>query len=216
MYACGSTTGAGAAIGAAAGAAPPHELQPEGAHESQLTTASQQLLLLHLKILASKPRFPSLLPQPLSQDGAPQGSQAAISAPQLGAAPQPEAQPAISAPQLGPAPHAGAPHGSQDSAPQLGAQADLQECLLFKAQSLALSAERIGLRGAQHELHELQDAISAPQLGAAPQPDPQGAAISAPQLGPAPQPDPQGAAISAPQDGSQTDVSQHELDAPQP
>ena len=76
------------------------------------------------------------------------------------------------------------------------------------------------MRGAQHELPELHDAISAPQLGAAPQPDlqpdPHGAAISAPQLGPAPQPDPQGAAISAPQDGSQTDVSQQELDAPQP
>jgi len=100
----------------------------------------------------------------------------------------------------------------------------LQESLLFKPQSLALRAERIGLRGPQHELStpqlgaEPHEAISAPQLGAqlgAAQPDPHGAAISAPQLGPAPQPDPHGA-ISAPQDGSATDVSQHELEAPQP
>jgi hypothetical protein len=82
----------------------------------------------------------------------------------------------------------------------------------------------MGRRGAQHELASPQpephEAISAPQLGpqlgAAPQPDPHGAAISAPQLGPAPQPDPHGAAISAPQDGSETDVSQQELEAPQP
>jgi len=160
-------------------------------------------------------------PHPLSQDGAPQGSQAAISAPQLGpqlgAGSQPEPHgAAISAPQLGP--HA-------VSAPQLGAQADLQESLFFRPHSFALRAERMGRRGAQHELSpqlgaEPHEAISAPQLGAqlgaAPQPDPHGAAISAPQLGPAPQPDPHGAAISAPQDGSHTDVSQQELDAPHP
>ncbi len=176
---------------------------------------------MHLKILASKPPCLRFMPHPLSQDGAPQGSQAAISAPQLGAAPQPDPQGAISAPQLGPAPHAGAPQGLQAvSAPQLGAQADLQESLLFRPQSLALRAERIGLRGPQHELstpqlgapHGSQEAISAPQLG----PQLGAAAQLGAQLGAAPQPDPQGAAISAPHDGSATDVSQQELEAPQP
>ena len=203
--------------------APPQELHPLGAdpHESQFVAASQLELrpLLHLKILASKPRLPFFRPHPLSQDGAPQGSQAAISAPQLG----PQLGPygaAISAPQLGPA-----LYGSHAvCAPQLGAQADLLDSLLFNPQSLALRPERIGLRGPQHELStpqlgaEPHEAISAPQLGAklgAAQPDPYGAAISAPQLGPTPQPDPHGA-ISAPQDGSATDVSQHELEAPQP
>jgi hypothetical protein len=243
MYACGSTTGAGVAAGEAIGAetaVPPHELQPEAtgdAQESQADGASQQLLFLHEKILASRPRLPNFDPQPhpLSQDGAAaQGSHAAISAPQLGpqlgaAQPEPHGA-AISAPQLGPADA----HGSQEaiSAPQLGAQADLQASLPFMPQSLPFkprSAERIGVRGAQQELstpqlgaaeaHGSHEAISAPQLGpqlGAAHPDPHGAAISAPQVGPAPQPDPQGAAISAPQLGSQTDVSQQELEAPQP
>lgn len=221
-YACGSTTGAGAAAGAATGAAtdvPPHELQPAGAaHESQATAVSQHELFLQEKIFASRPRF--FKPRPLSQDGAPQGSQAAISAPQLGAAPHA----AISAPQLGSADA----HGSQEaiSAPQLGAHADLHANLPLSEQSFPfkpLRAERRGLRGAQHGLstpqlgvpHGSHEAISAPQLGAAPQPDPHGAAISAPHDGSAAQPDPHGA-ISAPHDGSETEVSQHELDAPQP
>ena len=96
---------------------------------------------------------------------------------------------------------------------------------------MPLRASRIGVRTLQQLVGAQAgaQAISAPQDGA--QPDPQGAAISAPQLGPAPQPDPQGAAISAPQlgphplpqgaisapqDGSQTEVSQQELEAPQP
>ena len=220
-YACGSTTGAGAAAGAATGAAtdvPPHELQPAGAaHESQATGASQHELFLQEKIFASRPRC-FFKPHPLSQDGAAQGSQAAISAPHVGAAPQPDPHGAISAPQVG------AAQGSQAaiSAPQLGAQANLP----FNPQSLPfkpLRAERRGLRGAQHGLstpqlgvpHGSHEAISAPQLGAAPQPDPHGAAISAPHDGSAAQPDPHGA-ISAPHDGSATEVSQHELDAPQP
>lgn len=233
MYACGSTTGAGAAAGADTGAdtAPPlqvlHELQPVEAvgHASQ-ALASQQLFL-HEKIFDNKPRRPSFEPQPLSQAGAAHGSQAAISAPQLGpqagaAQPDPHGA-AISAPQLG-------PHGSQEaiSAPQLGPH-EPHDSLPFKPQSFPFkprSAERIGLRGAQQLVstpqlgapHGLQAAISAPQLGAA-QPDPHGAAISAPHVGPAPQPDPQPDpqdAISAPQDGSAIDVSQQELEAPHP
>jgi len=77
------------------------------------------------KIFASKPQC-FLPPNPLSQDGAElQGSQAAISAPQLG--------PAIPK-----------PHGEASSAPQLGpigslqpdAHADLQASLPFRLLSL--------------------------------------------------------------------------------
>jgi hypothetical protein len=76
------------------------------------------------KIFASKPQC-FLPPNPLSQDGAElQGSQAAISAPQLGAAyPEPHGE-AISAPQLGPI-------GSQ-----LGAHAALEASLPFRWTSL--------------------------------------------------------------------------------
>jgi hypothetical protein len=67
---------------------------------------------LQEKIFENRPRFFFPHPHPVSQLGAAQGSQAAISAPQLGAALQ-GSQAAISAPQVG-------PHGSHASTPQLG------------------------------------------------------------------------------------------------
>ncbi|MCE3017422.1 MAG: hypothetical protein LW870_16295 [Pirellula sp.] len=218
-YACGSTTGAGAAAGAATGAEP-HELQPAGAASQAVAQPlSQHAFDLHLKILESKPPPSFLEPHPLSQAGAAHGSHALISAPQVGAQPDPQGA-AISAPQDG-------PHGSQlISAPQLGAQALFAfnaVSLHFSLPFMPLRASRIGVRTVQQlvgaqavstpQLGPQGAAISAPQLGPVPHPDPQGAAISAPQLGAAPLP--QGA-ISAPHDGSQTVVSQQELEAPQP
>ena len=231
-YALGSTTGAGAAgaaTGEAAGAeTPEQELQVllGAAHESH-AFASQQLFFLQEKIFESNPQ-PSFLdpqPQPLSQLAAlPQGSQAAISAPQLGPqppAPQPPAHPAafpqgsqaaISAPQVGPQPLLQPWPQPAVSAPQLGSQQLLflhGDVRLQRSALIALKRPINGFLRHPHEgastpqlgPHALHPAISAPQLG--PQPP-------APQL-PAPQPLahpaalPQGsqAAISAPQLGPQ-------------
>ncbi|MFN7841706.1 MAG: hypothetical protein ACK5N9_08280 [Pirellula sp.] len=227
-YACGSTTGAGAAgaaagagVGAAAGAVP-HELQelPVGIASQAVGQPESQQIFFE-KILPSNPP-PHRLPSPLSQLGAAHGSQAAISAPQDGP------QAAISAPQVG-------PHGSHDVSQQLFLDASMPRSIAFlQAKSLRI-ASKIGVR------RGVQQLASTPQLG----PQPHGSAISAPQVGAAqgsapshppdgpsnplprrPQPLPQFAnstpqegsheAISAPHDGSQTEVSQQELEAPQP
>lgn len=231
-YACGSTTGAGAA-GAAAGAgvgatagAEPQELQELAVgHASHAVGQPESQQLFFEKILPSNPP-PHRLPHPVSQLGAAHGSQAAISAPQVGP------QAAISAPQVGP--HAD-PQGSHDVSQQLFLDASMPRSIAFlQAKSLRI-ASKIGVR------RGVQQLASTPQLG----PQPHGSAISAPHVGAAhgsatshpqdgpskpfprrPQPLPQFAnsapqdgsqeAISAPHDGSQTEVSQQELAAPQP
>ncbi|HBE68635.1 MAG TPA: hypothetical protein DDW52_10860, partial [Planctomycetaceae bacterium] len=161
-YAEGSTTGAGgigaaapSTAGAATGAA---ELHPQGAEAQPLSQAiASQQLLLRLNSLASRPPQLFLLPQPQPL------SQAAISQPQLGAAPQ-GSQAAISQPQVG-----AAPQGSHAvSQPQVGSQAEAQPLSqqeLFLQRSLANSSirgRRRGLLQPESHPHGSQAAISQP------------------------------------------------------
>ncbi len=210
-YALGSTTGAGG-IGAAAaegaGAEPPQLLQPAVGQASQ--AVSQQALCLCLNSLLSRPHFLGPHPQPVSQLGA------AISHPQLGAAPQPLPQAGVDS-----QPHEGSATpqlGSQDAQPL--SQPFLQICSFEIKQSfLALAAQSSssnGLRrGLQHadSTPQLGPHDSTPQVGAAPQPPPQ--ALSTPQDGAAPQPLPQAGADSHPQLGSAAQPAPQAFSTPQ-
>jgi hypothetical protein len=179
--------------------APPQLLQPL---VQVLQPESQQASQLDF-FLNSLDRSPPLFfLHPLSH---PQGSQAVISQPQVGAAPQPQLV------------------SQQLSQPFLPARP-------IRPRSSISGLRRAGLQQLSHDAGSQQAFISQPQLGAAPQADPQGsqalisqpqdgffsllnkppflaqgsqAAISQPQLGAAPQADPQGsqALISHPQDG---------------
>jgi hypothetical protein len=176
--------------------APPQLLQPL----VQVLQPESQPVSQHDFFLKSLDRRPPLFLHPLSH---PHGSQAVISQPQVGAAPQPQA----------------------------GSQPLSQPFLPTRPKR-----PRSSINGLRRGLQQLSQAgsqqafISQPQLGAAPQADPQGsqalisqpqdgffsllnkppflaqgsqALISQPQLGAAPQADPQGsqALISQPQDG---------------
>ena len=168
-YALGSTTGAGgigaaeAAAGAGAGALVDvpqllHELQPVS------QPVSQQDFLAK-----SFDKSPFFLPQPLSH---PQGSQALISHPQVGAALQ-GSQAFTSQPQVGAAPQP-QPVSQQVSHPlptlrTLHATLRSMSILAFSTRP---NSSKSGLRrGLQHVSHVAgpQLFISQPQLGAAPQ-----------------------------------------------
>ncbi|MCA9128860.1 MAG: hypothetical protein KDB22_17360 [Planctomycetales bacterium] len=137
------------------GAAP----HPQGS----VQPVSQQEELFLLQSLANNSfsgRRRGLL-QPVSH---PQGSQAATSHPQLGAAPHPHAE---STPQLGS--HAEAQPPQADSTPQLGSQADAQPP----------QADSTPQLGSQADAQPPPHAVSQPQ---------EGAATSQPQLGSAAHP----------------------------
>ncbi|MEZ6136014.1 MAG: hypothetical protein R3C53_14025 [Pirellulaceae bacterium] len=150
-------------------------------------------------------RPPHLGAHPLSQ---PQGSHELISQPQVGAA-HPPPHELISHPQVGAAPQA-SPQPQPVSQPALQPRLPIRLSIARFLHSIlpnnSISGLRRGLLQPESQPQGSQEAISQPQLGAAPQPPPRPhpppqEAISHPQVGAA-QPPPHGAAISQPQLGA--------------